>query len=216
LLGGGQKVIAPGSENHVYVNNSLQSTNGTNILAMGTLHIGQSASAANSLLNGAVIIDGDNTASDASVVVKNSETDFGGNINIRNGNNDDAKFILDGTATAFVNGDLTVETTGGLVAINSGAGELIITEGGNLTLENNANSALLLADGTEMSVFGSFVNNYSTDYSNADYNNSTVYYRHATNPMDIARTSQSNPYKISSFLALAQRLPQETFLLLAI
>ena len=202
LHGGGQKLIASGSSNHIFVNNTLQSVSGTNLLAKGTLLIGQSVSAGNSTLNGGVTIDGNNGSSstDASVLVKNSETDFNGNINIRNGGSDDAMFILDGSAAAYINANLTVETSGGLVAVNIGAGELIIAESGNLTLENNSYSALNLADGAEMSIFGTYINNYTTDFSNADYNNSTVFYRHATNAMDITRTSQTNPYGNIQFL----------------
>ncbi len=202
LLGGGQKLIASGADNYIYTKNSLLSAAGTAILAKGTLLIGQTTTANSSTLGGDVIIDGYNGSSvtDASLIVKNSETNIYGNVYLRNGGNDDAKFILDGNGNVSLNSSFTVESSGGMLALNSGAGELSITESGSLILQNSENAALLLADGALMNIYGSYENNYSTDFSNAEYNNSTVYYRHTTNNMEIARSSATNPYGNIVFL----------------
>lgn len=196
LLGGGKKTVNSGSDNQVNTLNSLLTESGTTLSVKGTIIIGTASSPSSSSLNGNLVINGDNGASatDASFVIKNTETDFNGNINIRNGGNDDAKFILDGSADANIYSNLQVETTGGIVSLNEGGGDLNINESATLELENNQNSGLVLSDGTELNIYGNFINNYTTDYSNAEYNNSTVYYRHSTNNMEIAPTSASNPY----------------------
>lgn len=213
LLGGGQKNVNSGSSNYVYIKNSLNTSSDTDIQCKGTIIIGQNSPATASVIDGNIIIDGDNGASviGASLIVKNSQSTFNGNINIRNGGNDDAKFIMDGTADVSINSDLRVENTGGLVSVNEDAGELTIRETGNITLENNTNSKISLADGTVLNIFGSYNNNFISTYANASYNNSTVYYRHLTNDQDITPTSSANPYGNIVFLGTETKTATSDF-----
>jgi hypothetical protein len=175
----------------VNVGDALTSDAAGALTVNGTMRIGMDATPTASSLIGTLLVDGAGSAFE----VQNTNMAFtGANLTLSNGGALNASFTMNGTGNVDLGGAIAVNTTGGsFVVTDNNTG--ILTVSGALTLDNAAIARMDLGIATQMDVTGSYANTYTTDYTNAQYDpTSLVRYLTAAQVIAATGSPSANQY----------------------